>query len=1164
MRSTANHNSSRQTACTLLQVADAIEEATTARKTQRDQDAMTSFMRQLEDEQKSILGLVRDSLGDLATIASTDSSELPFDERSMSLLSLSSSLDKSFVYSTMAESRDEGQEDTRRAGNEDRQAEVDSTRSGNINAETKLAYQRGSLGPYLFSRIQKASDKDFGNRKISSPVSLTSTSPTLESISEVSEHAQQPLSGTKKAPFSNSQMNQRQLSTVPPEDSEEDILSQLRDSAESIIDEQEIRNTPTAINALNKQSAFSLFARDAREQKSESVAADDHLAGNPHSIPEHVTHQATSLSRKPPKASKKSKKKIQSLANRDIESAPSKDKTSQNVPTLSYSMSTKDSMEESTPTISSYISEASTLVDVSPQVHSPQQENMLKECYAAIISLKQASESKYEMLETKYLELKHNFTHLETHNVEKESKIAKNDSIVEDKYQDLDKKHAELTEIIAQLEAKNQKLLDDSTRTAEQHLELKESYLQLEYQNDKLKEELVNFDDKFDDLQDAHADMKAKNDQLEMESQLSEKLDERCQNVETKCLKLQESFAQLEAQNQSLKEEKAALQLNHELMDSKCRDLVQSNIQLKSRNLKLEDMNESLMAMQTSLEASLKSAREEIKVNKVPSGFASNHMQQNCSEKSSFNLAEHIGQDRSQNSEQRGEKLPSDKARSPLLDGEEGTKQSADSTAYEREMQRQLASSPLNPWGNAQSPRMPPSSPRPPLPPQLRSPSHRNASSPSWNVERHDDLVEIVEDVSSSESDDSSEDSSTATPEDCPELVPSPRKGRREQSPSNILEELLREQDEDEEPASFFMKDVSLADSDETISPEPLSPPQQEESGIGKPASTLEMMTRMCSSREPKGVAETLTLSPEKQALKFGAMLLFGPQSDQAPLMPHLRSHREECDIIVPRRSNSEDDRTQNSGASSEDELKLIMTRSSTLRKSRLQQRQEQQNATHEEHTLVSKKKRDLCDCFMPLEFDPPQPKRDPEGTSPPHDLALTIKKGGYGCDPCDAACGVAALAINACSPRNSTARKTWKNHKRQHRAALMNGEKSVVEVTTVQSVATMATTAAVVTAALEPKVMASFDSAASSDNGSTISAKVHNSKKTLRARARARRQQEQEANEQGLVMQTSSSGSISGTSSGSSSQSEKVALKADKKVPLRPLSGGGRVFPFL
>ena len=1158
MRSTGVPINNRQTACSLLQEADAIEEATSARKTQREQDAMTSFMRQLEDEQKSILGLVRESLGDLATIASTDSSEIPFDERSMSLLSLSSSLDRSFLYPAVAESRDEVQEDARRAGNGDRQAEVDIAHSDNINAETKLTHQRVSLGPYLFARIHKASENDFGKRKTSSSVSLTSTSSTLESISEVSEHAQQPLSEKNKDPSSTSRMNQGQLSTVPSEDSDEDMLSQLRDSAESVIDEQEIFNTPKARTAKNDKSAFISFAKDGRKQSSVPVTADDHLASTRQSISTHVTHQATSKSKKPPKASKKSKKKVRRVVNTDIESAPSKDKSYQDIPSLSYSMSTKDSTEEPTPTISSYTSQASTLGEATLQVQSSQQENMLKECYAAIIGLKQTSESKYEMLETKYLELKDNFTHLETQNVEKESKIARNDSIVEDKCQLLEKKHIELTEIIAQLEAKNQKLLEDSTRTAEQYLELKEAHLQLEHQNEKLKEELVNFDDKYDDLQDVHADIKARNDQLEMESLLSEKLDERCQNVETKCIKLQESFVQLEAQNQHLKEEKAALQVNHEMIDSKCRDLVQSNIQLKSRNLKLEDMNESLKAMQTSLEASLKSAREEIKVSKASS---CNHMQQN---NSSLNLAEHAGQDHSQSNEQQDEMLPADVAR-PLPDGEEGTKQPAESAACEREIHRQSASSPLNPWGNAQSPRMPPSLPRPPLPPQLRSPSHRNTSSPSWNVERHDDLVEIVEDVTTSESEDSSDGSSTATPEDCPELVPSPRKGRREQSPSNILEELLREPDEDEEAESFFMKDVALADSDETLSPEPLSPLQQEETSVGKPASTLEMMTRICNSSEPKGVNGALNLNPEKQALKFGAMLLFGPQSDQAPLIPHLRNLKEESALVL-RRRNSEDDHSQNSGSSSEDELKLIMTRSSTLRKSKSQQREQQQNATHEVRALVTKKKRDLCDCFVPLEFDSPQPKRDPEGTSPPQDLALTIKKDGYGCDPCDVGCGVATLAINACSPRNSMARKTWKNHKRQHRAALMNGEKSVVEVTTVQSVATMTTTTAAAVV-VKPKATASFDSAASSDNGTTISAKVHSSKKTLRARAKARRQQEQETSEQGLVMQTSSSGSISGTttsSSVSSSQTEETPLKADKKIPLRPLSGGGRIFPFL
>ena len=612
----------RLKAASLLKMAEAMKEASVNR--QAKTRTLDDFMSELEEEQRSILDLVRDSLSDLATVTSSaeesyKSSEIPFDEHSVSVLTSSTHKENKShgSHRDILEPLPNFRKTSSRPSNIQvpdftiRHAKSESDKN-NSDISVNRTQASLSLGPSLYSKIHSSHDP---HNKPSASLS-SATLPTFESISEnYSEYQESPtFSIIKKASSTDS----------------DDTIGKLRETAESSYSPSETPNqqqqhstprptTPRPTTPQRSRSREWEFSVPLTPDLSRPPKAKLLLKKKGSPVKNLVSSQRDTFSNPPSPApattqlgyrqnqfgGKQADAKDLVSPQRGTFSNPSSPAPTVQLNYRQNQFGGNDDQGRAAPVPSATPSAI-------PQLSNGANEYLLKECYAAILSLKVSSESKYNMLESKYGELKESFSHLETQKqtLEDENNLKENFEL---KYQLLEVKNQELERTVEQLETKNKELLEQNKQAESRHEELLEAQRNLEAQNEELKEDLTDAEDNYLSIKEAYGELEARNEQLEMEVQLGETLDSRCQIVEGKCMELQEAFSDLENENDRLKDENQCLVSKCEIIERKYKDMVEANGNLSDRNMKLKVMNESLQAMQTSLEVSLKAARKEIK-----------------------------------------------------------------------------------------------------------------------------------------------------------------------------------------------------------------------------------------------------------------------------------------------------------------------------------------------------------------------------------------------------------------------------------------------------------------------------------------------------------------------------------------------------------------------
>lgn len=406
------------------------------------------------------------------------------------------------------------------------------------------------------------------------------------------------------------------------------------------------------------------------------------------------------------------------------------------------------------------------------------------------------------------------------------------------------------------------------------------------------------------------------------------------------------------------------------------------------------------------------------------------------------------------------------------------------------------------------SPRCPPS-PRPPLPTPRKTTS---------KLESEDRLtIGGEDDLRTSASDEEEE-----VQENADVHLATPRKAKRDHSPSSILLELMDPNDENYEGSRANHTGQPLSPesrrSRKEEMMEQLSPRSQQSrtSGGKKPTNRLSrsssssqiMATLFGTNDEPKVIPENI--SSQDDTPRHSSKKANGPSV--APKSP--RRHGQGSALVQ-----------FDSPGSSAEESNSIVTQTSTHTKDLLNghSRRVKQMAQNLEHPLVKaniKKSRSPCDWFMPVEFEPPQ-------SPPTEELPVAVRPNVYE----TSTCGVASILPTSCT--SVLARRTWNYGKKQSRAAsgqmTSNSEaSSIVSVTTNPT----ATTATIPAGPRQQGGNASCDS--SGAGASTISTK-YNGSTILAKRDKLRRKQRQ------FVQSSSSSGS-------GSSQSEKQEIKSPKR----------------
>ncbi|CAB9528059.1 BRCT domain protein [Seminavis robusta] len=312
-----------------------------------------------------------------------------------------------------------------------------------------------------------------------------------------------------------------------------------------------------------------------------------------------------------------------------------------------------ETVTETVPMVNPELQSGVTTLPVAEDTEPNDNQKLLLECYSAIISLKETSESKYQALESKYVELKSStnpqpdyqstsradyeskIETLEFHQRELETVIArleaKNREVIEESRKEesnhrsviaqLEAKNGELVEdsrkkasqhrsVIAQLEAKNGELVEDSRTKASQHRSV---IAQLEAKNGELVEDSRK---KASQHQAAIAQLEAKNAELVEDSrkkasqhqaaiaQLEVKNAELINDSRGKASQHQAAIAQLEASNCELLDENKKKESQHQALEDSHLELETQVRQLEAKNFKLLDDSRKKESQHQALEDS--------------------------------------------------------------------------------------------------------------------------------------------------------------------------------------------------------------------------------------------------------------------------------------------------------------------------------------------------------------------------------------------------------------------------------------------------------------------------------------------------------------------------------------------------------------------------------
>jgi hypothetical protein len=241
--------------------------------------------------------------------------------------------------------------------------------------------------------------------------------------------------------------------------------------------------------------------------------------------------------------------------------------------------------------------------------HADLIEKMLQECFSAIVNLKKTSESKYETLESRYLELRGSFSHLEAQSRPRYGQAESTPDGREAKARALEIKRLELKNSIAQVGAMNCKLIDENRNKESQHQALEESLLQLETQNRQLREILGN-DDKYQAIRESIMRVEERNIQLMHQVQLIEKLQAHCQNLDERCALLQSGLSEIEEDNLKLRNGNLGLQTKCQTLEDQCQKWETSYHSLEAEEKLMISEKDSLHAKYKTLEATCQRLEE--------------------------------------------------------------------------------------------------------------------------------------------------------------------------------------------------------------------------------------------------------------------------------------------------------------------------------------------------------------------------------------------------------------------------------------------------------------------------------------------------------------------------------------------------------------------------
>jgi len=847
----------------------------------RHRNIMDTLMQQLEEEQRSMFGSERNSMSDLAaTTSSTDSKDIPFDERSIAVpWAVTSNSFKTCKSSEddQDETRDDqSQEDSivkKFKELRDSVAKLDVTDSEEENssepsrihskaAKTTLQKSTGeSLDWHRINQERFRHEHDEGRKHVAQADTICST--TEESVPEsINEQDGCTLSDHGKIPqhfLSNNYVADRLRQCIP------DIIEQQQLQLPE--DELKLISLPSRTTKLTKSSA--------KDKRGPDLA-----------------------------------------------------------PSLTYSISTNDSTDEAI-----YSVHFATI---------SHKEQMRKECSAPISNLKNTSESKHQVLKHRNLELKNSFTSREDHHEHDEHRkgiVSNSNGNCNHTYQSPAQSSEGVHSIVAQLQTQNKKLQEEKAEMIEQHNDLKKSLKNLVALNENMKAELTRMDDEYEDLRDSYNKLVSRNHQLEGKVQLSQQPDERCENAESKFREMQQSLEQVVACNKSLKEENISLKMNQELMEVKCRDLEESNNQLKAHNLKSEDMIDSLKAMQTALEVNWKVARDEVKKQRMRQVWGK--MQLKNSELDLYDFFEWT------------EKVRREDTLSSTDQVSTRNKQLV-SKKSDKGLHHQLPSPPLDPWKNASSSRAQFLSPsRLPLPPL--SPSSRNLRSWYDESDEEDNLIDCTSSDSSGSNISEYSSMGSASDDSLQSAL------RPEHLPSNVLENLLREPEEEADDLfTSFTKVVALLGSGE---PQPSKRASVEQ--YNSQATSIVEVTSKDTCIRTKKIAS-------KETLQSNNVTLFSNRSKEIPFVLS----------TVPGKESE----TKSAGIVAKQKSTIYPQENEDVQQQQQQQKRKQQQ---QQNVLGFRKNRDPADTFTLLEFETSQSDMEPEERQSP-DLSLTIRKSAF------------------------------------------------------------------------------------------------------------------------------------------------------------------------